>query len=215
MSTARKSKAVAKLKERESGFDLNSISHAKVNEYNALHDPNMRHFFENPNVQKQLYETGQIDKYGRVINLEKNKSKLHILEREFKEAERMEEARHKEEMEMRYRVQRKRFMELERTRKLEKLEQIKEDKRVNEEVVRTMKSTTSGYSRQGSSFTRGLNETPMTSSGFFVTEEPIQFVLMKHIKPGDMTSRLKFEFCNNMEHLSKTNELNYQNKNII
>ena len=61
----------------------------------------MRHYFESPKIQKHLYETGQIDKYGRVINLEKNKTKLHILEREFKQAEKSEEAKHKEEMDMR------------------------------------------------------------------------------------------------------------------
>ena len=98
---SKKSMAQAKLKERESGFDLNSIPHAKLPEYNALHDPNMRHYFENSNIQRLLYSSGQIDKYGRVINLEKTKAKLHILEREFKEAERMEEIRQKEEMEMR------------------------------------------------------------------------------------------------------------------
>jgi hypothetical protein len=89
------------MKRREEGFDLNSIPHAKLREYNALHDANMRHYFENPNVQRLLYESGQIDRHGRVINMEKNKSKLKILEREFRDAERMEERRLKEEMEMR------------------------------------------------------------------------------------------------------------------
>ena len=88
-------------KQREEGFDLNSIPHAKLTEYSALHDPNMRHYFENPNVQRLLYESGQIDRHGRVINLEKNKSKLRILEREFRDAEKLEERRLKEEMEMR------------------------------------------------------------------------------------------------------------------
>jgi hypothetical protein len=89
------------LKRREDGFDLNAMTQISLKEYSALHDPNMRHYFENPNVQRLLYQTGQIDRHGRVINLEKNKSKLQILEREFRDAERLEERKLKEEMEMR------------------------------------------------------------------------------------------------------------------
>jgi glucan phosphoethanolaminetransferase (alkaline phosphatase superfamily) len=89
------------LKKREQGFDLASIPHARLKEYSALHDPNMRHYFENTHVQRLLYETGQIDKFGRVISLDKNKSKLNILEREFQKAEQIEQQRLKEEQEMR------------------------------------------------------------------------------------------------------------------
>jgi len=101
MSTKVRAKELEWIKEREAGFDLKSIPKASLPEYNALHDPNMRHYFENSNVQKLLYQSGQIDKYGRVINLEKVQSKLHILEREFKAAEHMEILRQKEEADMR------------------------------------------------------------------------------------------------------------------
>ena len=77
------------------------IDLAQRSEYNAIFDPNMRHYFENKKIQKHLYLTGQIDRHGRVIDLQKNKSKVIILEREFKEAEKVEERRMKEEMEMR------------------------------------------------------------------------------------------------------------------
>jgi hypothetical protein len=43
----------------------------------------------------------KIDRNGRVIDLEKNKGKLHIIEQEFKAAERIEFWRQKEEEEMR------------------------------------------------------------------------------------------------------------------
>lgn len=98
-----KAKQAARFKKKEMGFDLSSVPHAKLNEYNALLDPNMRHFFENKSVQNILYNTGQIDVHGRIINLDRNKSKLHILEREFEEAEKVEERRMKEELEMRVR----------------------------------------------------------------------------------------------------------------
>ena len=90
-----------KLEKKEKGFNLSALQSVKLNEYNALYDPNMRHFFESKINQNLLYKTGQIDSHGRVIDYEKNKSKLHILEREFKEAERVEEKRQLEEKEMR------------------------------------------------------------------------------------------------------------------
>jgi hypothetical protein len=89
------------LERREKGFALTGLQSVKLREYNALYDPNMRHFFESRNNQYFLYRTGQIDSNGRVIDLDKNKSKLFILEREFKEAEKIEERRQQEEMEMR------------------------------------------------------------------------------------------------------------------
>ena len=45
----------------------------------------------------------QIDKGGRIINLEANKAKLSIIEQEFKAAEKEESLRLKEEEEMRVR----------------------------------------------------------------------------------------------------------------
>jgi hypothetical protein len=92
------------LERREKGFALNGLQAVKLREYNALYDPNMRAFFESRNNQFFLYRTGQIDSNGRIIDLDRNKSKLSILEREFKEAEKIEEKRQKEEMEMRVRI---------------------------------------------------------------------------------------------------------------
>ncbi len=88
-------------KSREEGFNCRNLGSYNLPSYNALYDPNMRHFFENENTQRLLYQSGQIDKHGRVIDLEKNKSKLFILEKEFKTAEKIEERRQKEELEMR------------------------------------------------------------------------------------------------------------------
>lgn len=77
------------------------LSVKRPEEYNALRDPNMRHYFQNRAVQSHLYKTGQIDKSGRVIDFERNKSKLHIIEQEFKAAEKVEFWRKREEEEMR------------------------------------------------------------------------------------------------------------------
>ena len=130
-------------RKRENGWQMNDLGKVKLNEYNSLYDPNMRHFFENKKVQSHLYKTGQIDRHGRVIDLDKNKSKLHVLEREFERAERIEECRQKDELEMRYRVQRKRFNELEKVRKEEILQKLKHDRELSKEIILTMRSGSS------------------------------------------------------------------------
>jgi hypothetical protein len=89
------------LEKMEQSWQLGNLQAVKLKSYNALFDPNMRHFFESKRNQHLLYNTGQIDRHGRVIDLDKNKAKLNILEREFMEAEKIEERRQKEEMEMR------------------------------------------------------------------------------------------------------------------
>mmetsp|Transcript_4992 Transcript_4992/g.7626 ORF Transcript_4992/g.7626 Transcript_4992/m.7626 type:complete len:170 (+) Transcript_4992:184-693(+) len=168
MSKKSKAKKEALMKQREEGFDLNSIPHAKLKEYSALHDPNMRHYFENPNVQRLLYQSGQIDRHGRVINLEKNKSKLQILDREFRDAERLEQRRLKEEMEMRYRVQRKRFQQLEDAQKQDLMTKLKADRELSKEILSTIRSTaTASPSR---ALSRSSNNKSGDRSMFFVTE---------------------------------------------
>lgn len=73
----------------------------RLPEYNALFDPNMRHYFENKKIQRHLYNSGQIDRHGRCIDLDKNRSRIAILEKEFSNAEKAEEKRMSDEMEMR------------------------------------------------------------------------------------------------------------------
>ena len=62
--------------DREAGFNNRFGVASHLTSYNALYDPNMRHFFENSVIQSHLYRSGQIDKAGRVIDLDKNKSKV-------------------------------------------------------------------------------------------------------------------------------------------
>ena len=132
-------------------------------EYNALRDPNMRHYFENRSVQTHLYKTGQIDKAGRVIDLERNKSKFHIIEQEFKAAERLEYWRKKEEAEMRHRVQQKRHDALGRARRSEKLLKMKEDRRIRQEIVRAARGMTVGEMPTTSS--PGMNHSSFLTEG--------------------------------------------------
>ena len=70
-----------------------------------------------------------------VIDLDRNASKLHIIEKEFQNAERAEESRQKEEGEMRRRVQLKRNQALQKARREEKLIRMKEDRKIRQEIV--------------------------------------------------------------------------------
>lgn len=108
--------------QREARFDLNTCPHATLPTYNALYDPNMRHYFENKARQRHLYVTGQVgslfslkhllmalqvDRHGRVIDNERNVAKLHIIEKEFEQAEKQERIKQRDEMEMRVRCDRR------------------------------------------------------------------------------------------------------------
>jgi len=139
MATSRKAKARLRearaLKARESAFDTNT-SNDKLPDYNALFDANLRHYFENRRVQRHLYGNGMIDREGRIIDLDKNKAKLSIIEQEFKSAELEEEQRLREEEEMRRRVQKKRHEALERARLAERMMKVKEDRNIRREIVR-------------------------------------------------------------------------------
>ena len=112
-----------KMKEREKQFDMR-FNLEKLPKYNGLYDRNLRHHFENRRIQSHLANLGLIDSEGRVVNLDKAKGKVSIILQEFKNAERAEELRMKEEAEMRRRVQKKRHETLERGRRAERLLKI-------------------------------------------------------------------------------------------
>lgn len=125
--------------EREKGFNMD-FRNDKLPEYNALRDTHLKHFFENRSVQTHLYESGLIDANGRVIDTEKNKSKLFIIEQEFKNAEKAEYWRKKEEEEMRRRVRLKRQETIELARRAERLRKIKEDREIQKQIVNATQS---------------------------------------------------------------------------
>ena len=77
----------------------------------------------------------KIDRMGRVIDLEKNKSKLRIIEKEFSTAEKKEVLRRKEEDEWREMVTKLRMQQLEGAQKMKKIHQLKQDRIINEEIT--------------------------------------------------------------------------------
>jgi hypothetical protein len=50
-----------------------------------------------------MFGEQQIDRFGRIIDIDRNKGKLNIIEQEFKSAERAEQQRQREEEEARVR----------------------------------------------------------------------------------------------------------------
>lgn len=138
-SSASKKKREEALRRREDGFSLSSVHHERLPDYNALIDRNLRHHFENRTLQSHLGGVGLIDQRGRVVDLDKHKSKLSIIEQEFRSAEQSEKRRVLDEDEIRRRVQLQRHDALQDARHKEKLLQLKEEKKIVREIVQAAK----------------------------------------------------------------------------
>lgn len=117
------------LQEREKSFDKDFGVRSKLPEYNALQDENMKRFFENSQIQRHLWMTGQIDKSGRVIDLEKNKSKIQTIEKEFLRAEKAEMRLMKDESDLQNSVKMKKLNCLEKSRRAERILQLKDERK--------------------------------------------------------------------------------------
>ena len=142
MPRRRKGPSKRQLEKKEKGWNLNT-SNVTLPTYNGLYDRNLRHHFESRAVQGNLFRLGMIDREGRVLDIEKQKSKLFIIEQEFKAAEKAEKMRMREEADMRARVQAKRHETLERGRRAERLMKIKDDRRIRSEILRAAKGEVS------------------------------------------------------------------------
>lgn len=133
------SKSQEYLRQRENGFSLSGAHQERLPTYNALMDRNLRHHFESRSRQSHLNDLGLIDAHGRVVDLEKHKAKLSIIEQEFKLAEQAEQRKSRDEDEIRRRVQLKRHDALHDARRKEKLVQLKEEKKIAREIVQAAK----------------------------------------------------------------------------
>ncbi|ETM44667.1 hypothetical protein L914_10119 [Phytophthora nicotianae] len=140
--TMSKKRSEEYLRQRENGFNLSGVHQDRLPQYNALLDRNLRHHFESRPLQSHLNELGLIDQRGRIVDLDKQKSKLFIIDQEFKLAEEVERRKQREEEELRRRVQMKRHDALQNARQREKLQQLKEEKKIAREIIQASK----GYS---------------------------------------------------------------------
>ena len=155
-SRGKKRREAARKKKAEEGWNLRTAQ-VKLKKYEGLYDPNLRHHFESRAVQHNLFRLGMIDREGRVLDIEKQKSKLFIIEQEFKSAEKAETMRLREEADMRQRVQSMRHETLERGRRAEQLMKIKDDRRIRSEILRAAKGEVSAppVSKKGRRKQRG------------------------------------------------------------
>jgi len=77
----------------------------------------------------------QIDKIGRVINIECNKSKLSIIEKEFVKAEKIERDKQRDEAEARRQIRIRRLRVIENSQKLARVYHAKENSNIQREIV--------------------------------------------------------------------------------
>jgi hypothetical protein len=70
MSSSNSKAKQLKLKAREEAFstNMNTLVNEKLPKYNALHDGNLRHFFENRKIQNHLYQTGLVGVESILVN---------------------------------------------------------------------------------------------------------------------------------------------------
>eukprot|EP00667_Euglena_gracilis_P023386 EG_transcript_26397 len=71
---------------REFGFDNRKDDHVPQTTYDALHDPGMQRYFANSAFRKHLRQHDLIDDTGHILDLDKHKAKLRIIEQEWTKA---------------------------------------------------------------------------------------------------------------------------------
>ena len=109
----------------------------------------------NPPPPLSLSSPPQIDASGRVIDLDANASRLHIIEKEFVFAERQAFNRLGEEEEMRRRVQLKRHQALDKARREEKLVRMKEDRTIRRDIVQATREAMGLVQKETKQITKG------------------------------------------------------------
>ena len=78
----------------------------------------------------------KIDQFGRLIHLEKHRSRLRVIENEFQRAEQLQQRYIKEEVNTRQLIQKYRFRDIDNDRLLESVERRKERERTQLELAR-------------------------------------------------------------------------------
>jgi hypothetical protein len=134
---------------KEKGFDTNTAN-ASLPEYNALRDSNLRQHFESPNVIKYLHRIGFVDHTGHIVDIDKHKSKVAIIEQEFKYAEKAEALRLREEEAARRMVQMRRHHALKEAQKHEKVRRLKEENKIRQELIKANKTNKAVIELEGS-----------------------------------------------------------------
>eukprot|EP01013_Petalomonas_cantuscygni_P000735 TRINITY_DN10737_c0_g1_i1.p1 TRINITY_DN10737_c0_g1~~TRINITY_DN10737_c0_g1_i1.p1 ORF type:complete len:283 (+),score=26.49 TRINITY_DN10737_c0_g1_i1:141-989(+) len=67
---------------REKGFDLSGLTVESPPTYDALGDPALHGHFRSPVIRQQMYEAGFIDRFGRILDVDRNTVKVRIVDQE-------------------------------------------------------------------------------------------------------------------------------------
>mmetsp|Transcript_24403 Transcript_24403/g.79711 ORF Transcript_24403/g.79711 Transcript_24403/m.79711 type:complete len:159 (-) Transcript_24403:635-1111(-) len=105
---------------------------------------------------------GWVDKEGKIVDLDKFRGKLNIIEQEFKYAEKTEFWRLKEEEEMRRTHQARRERALEEAKKLERANRIREENRIRRGIISAVKNQSSHELKK---LTHDIGKTKVVESG--------------------------------------------------
>ena len=87
----------------------------------------------------------QVDQFGRVISLEKHRSRLRIIEKEIERAERIQQILEKDEADTRHLVRKERFRDIDKQRRLENVERRKTEMKTQLNLARVERELM-GYS---------------------------------------------------------------------
>jgi hypothetical protein len=78
------------IRRREKGFNVSGIEKSTIPEYDPLFDTSLAHYFGSKNVRRHMYRSGLVDREGRILDVDKHRQKLQIIDQEFRLAEREE-----------------------------------------------------------------------------------------------------------------------------
>ena len=107
-----------------------------------------------------------------MLDLEKAKSKLFIIDQEFETAEKAEQRARREDEDLRRRVQKKRLEMIERAKIVDRLAKIKEDKRIRREIHQAAHPTLH-KKRKPKKRKPSPSSNAAASSSFFLTDSGI------------------------------------------
>ena len=132
---------------------------------NAVHSPRATPL----RAPSTTLDAPQIDKEGRVIDLEKYKSKLFIIDQEFKSAEAAEARRAREEVTTRDLLRKKRRQKLDESRRQDGLQKMKEDRKIRQEILAATRGDSVSPRRRSPARRSGRATSPAADS-FFLTD---------------------------------------------
>jgi hypothetical protein len=113
--------------------------------YDPLLDPNLRQYFSNPQVQKQLLRGGMIDESGRILSdVPGAGSKVHVINSELRRYEKDAAILAKEEADLRRRVKDLRLQKFVEEQQARRYALLKEEENIRLEITKMLRESQQG-----------------------------------------------------------------------